>query len=183
MTRLTVIAGPTAVGKGTVVRKIIEMHPEIGVSVSVSTRTPRPDEIDGVHYFFVNDAEFERMIASNELLEYATVHRSHRYGTPRRPVEEALNQDKQMILEIDVQGARQVKQSMPSANLIFLAPPSDEELLKRLATRGTESEEQIAVRLETAKQEMEAAREFDHIVVNREVAQAAAEVVELMQAQ
>ncbi|MBU6144837.1 MAG: guanylate kinase [Acidobacteria bacterium] len=181
MTRLTVIAGPTAVGKGTVVRYLIEHHPEIRLSVSVTTRPPRPDEIDGVHYFFVSDEEFDRMIAANELLEHAVVHLKHRYGTPRKPVEEALANNKQIILEIDVQGARQVKNSLPSANLIFLAPPSMAELEKRLIGRGTESEEQIAIRLATAALEMAAMAEFDHVVVNHEVAQAAQEVLELMQ--
>lgn len=183
MTKLTVIAGPTAVGKGTVVRKILELQPDIRLSISVTTRPPRPEEVNGTHYFFVNDQEFDRMIAENELLEYATVHRSHRYGTPRGPVEDAIRENKQIILEIDVQGAKQVKKSLPSANLIFLAPPSEDELLNRLRTRGTETPEQISVRLQTAKEEMQAANDFDHIVINREVAQAAAEVLELMQAE
>ncbi|MFM8927342.1 MAG: guanylate kinase [Rhodoluna sp.] len=183
MTRLTVIAGPTAVGKGTVVRKILELQPDIRLSISVTTRPPRPEEVNGTHYFFVNDQDFDRMIAENELLEYATVHRSHRYGTPRGPVEDAIRENKQIILEIDVQGAKQVKKSLPSANLIFLAPPSEDELLNRLRTRGTETPEQISVRLQTAKEEMQAANDFDHIVINREVAQAAAEVLELMQAE
>jgi len=182
MTTLTVIAGPTAVGKGTIVKHILENHPEILLSVSATTRSPRPDEIDGEHYFFVSDAEFDRMIAKGELLEWAVVHRNHRYGTPRKPVEDALSKNKQIILEIDVQGAQQIKAAMPEANLIFIAPPSFEELLNRLKTRGTESQEQIAIRLETAKTEMEQAATFDHIVVNKEVAQAAREVLELMQA-
>lgn len=180
MTSLTVIAGPTAVGKGTVVRHILEKHPEILLSISVTTRKPRPSEIDGVHYHFVSDETFNQMIKNGELLEYATVHLTHRYGTPRKAVEEALNQNKQIILEIDVQGAMQVKKSMPEANLIFLAPPSDEELKRRLAERGTESDEQIRTRLATAKQEMAAAEHFDHIVINKEVETCAQEVLELM---
>jgi guanylate kinase len=182
MTTLTVIAGPTAVGKGTIVKHILENHPEILLSVSATTRSPRPDEIDGKHYFFVSDDEFDRMIAEGELLEWAVVHRNHRYGTPRKPVEDALSKNKQIILEIDVQGAQQIKAAMPEANLIFIAPPSFEELLNRLKTRGTESQEQIAIRLETAKTEMDQAATFDHVVVNKEVAQAAREVLELMQA-
>jgi guanylate kinase len=181
MTRLTVIAGPTAVGKGTVVRKIIENHPEIELSISVTTREPRPGEVDGVHYHFISNQEFDRMVQSNELLEYAIVHKSNRYGTPRLPVERAISQDRQIILEIDVQGAMQVKEAMPSANLIFIAPPNEEELHSRLAQRGTETPEQIAVRLETAKLEMQAAKNFDHIVINQEVAQCAQEVLDLMQ--
>jgi guanylate kinase len=181
MTRLTVIAGPTAVGKGTVVRKILELHPEILLSVSVTTRPPRPDEIDGVHYHFVSNQRFDGMIANHELLEYAVVHKSHCYGTPRGPVEEALAMGKQIILEIDVQGAMQVKASMPDANLIFIAPPNEQELRHRLATRGTETEAQIETRLETAKAEMQAASDFDHIVINSEVAACAQEVLDLMQ--
>lgn len=182
MSRLTVISGPTAVGKGTVVREILNRHPEILVSVSVTTRPPRPGEVDGVHYIFVDDATFDSMIQENQLLEYATVHQTHRYGTPRGPVEAAIANNKEIILEIDVQGARQVKKSLPGANLIFIAPPSEEELRRRLEMRGTESAEQIAIRLETAKHEMAATSEFDHVVINHEVAQAAEEVLELMKA-
>jgi guanylate kinase len=180
MTRLTVIAGPTAVGKGTVVRYLLEHNPEILLSVSVTTRQPRMGEIDGEQYFFVSNEQFDQMITNNELLEYAVVHQSNRYGTPRKPVEEALEADKQIILEIDIQGARQVKDSMPEANLIFIAPPSLEELKRRLIGRGTESAEEIAIRLETAEVEMASQRLFDHVVINEEVAQCAAEVLDLM---
>jgi len=182
MTKLTVIAGPTAVGKGTVVRYILEHNPEVKLSVSATTREPRPGEVDGVHYFFVSEARFDEMISNNELLEYAVVHKTHRYGTPRKPVEEAIANNQQIILEIDLQGARLVKEAMPEANLIFIAPPSWEELGRRLAERGTETQEQIAVRLETAKAEMAAQGEFDHVVINEEVAKCAQEVLELMQA-
>jgi len=182
MTKLTVIAGPTAVGKGTVVRYILEHNPEVKLSVSATTREPRPGEVDGVHYFFVSEARFDEMISNNELLEYAVVHKTHRYGTPRKPVEEAIANNQQIILEIDLQGARLVKEAMPEANLIFIAPPSWEELGRRLAERGTETQEQIAVRLETAKAEMAAQGEFDHVVINQEVAKCAQEVLELMQA-
>jgi guanylate kinase len=182
MTKLTVIAGPTAVGKGTVVRYILEHNPEVKLSVSATTREPRPGEVDGVHYFFVSEARFDEMISNNELLEYAVVHKTHRYGTPRKPVEEAIANNQQIILEIDLQGARLVKAAMPEANLIFIAPPSWEELGRRLAERGTETQEQIAVRLETAKAEMAAQGEFDHVVINEEVAKCAQEVLELMQA-
>lgn len=181
MTRLTVIAGPTAVGKGTVVRYLLEHNPEIQVSVSATTRSPRVGETNGVEYFFVSNEEFDRMIENDELLEYATVHLNNRYGTPRGPVESALAAGKQMILEIDIQGAEQVKASMPEANLIFIAPPSLEELKKRLVGRGTETPEEIAIRLETAEIEMAAQGLFDHVVVNHEVAQCAQEVLDLMQ--
>jgi guanylate kinase len=181
MTRLTVIAGPTAVGKGTVVRYLLEQHPEILLSVSATTRKPRVGEIHGDHYFFVSNQEFDEMIANNELLEYAVVHQTNRYGTPRKPVEDALQAGKQMILEIDIQGAQQVKQAMPEANLIFIAPPSLEELNRRLIGRGTETTEEIAIRLQTAKVELDSQSLFDHVVINDEVAQCAAEVLDLMQ--
>jgi guanylate kinase len=180
MTRLTVIAGPTAVGKGTVVRYLLEHNPEILVSVSATTRSPRVGETNGVEYFFVSNEEFDRMIANDELLEYATVHLSNRYGTPRGPVERALSAGKQIILEIDIQGAEQVKASMPEANLIFIAPPSLEELKRRLVGRGTETPEEIAIRLKTAEIELAARDSFDHVVINHEVAQCAQEVLDLM---
>lgn len=182
MNRLTVIAGPTAVGKGTVVRWLLSQDPNIQVSVSATTREPRPGEVHGESYYFVSNEEFDQMIQDGELLEYAVVHGQNRYGTPRKPVEAALASGKQVILEIDLQGARQIKQSMPSANLIFIAPPNWEELERRLAIRGTESPEQIAVRLQTAEQEMAAQGEFDHVVINNEVAQCGQEVLDLMQA-
>lgn len=181
MTRLTVIAGPTAVGKGTVVRYLLEHNPDIQVSVSATTRPPRIRETNGVEYFFVTNEEFDKMIANDELLEYATVHLNNRYGTPRRPVESALSAGQQIILEIDIQGAEQVKASMPDANLIFIAPPSLEELKKRLVGRGTETPEEIAIRLETAEVEMASQALFDHTVINHEVAQCAQEVLDLMQ--
>lgn len=180
MTRLTVIAGPTAVGKGTVVRHLREQNPEILVSVSATTRQPRVGENDGVDYFFVTNEEFDRMIEQNELLEYAVVHQVNRYGTPRGPVEAALEAGKQIILEIDIQGAEQVKRAMPEANLIFIAPPSLEELKRRLLGRGTETAEEIATRLESAEAEMKAQDQFDHVVINREVAECAQEVLDLM---
>ena len=182
MSRLTVIAGPTAVGKGTVVRWLLDNDPNIQVSVSATTRSPRPGEIDGQSYFFVSTGEFEKMIAAGELLEYAVVHGSNYYGTPRKPVEQALAAGKQVILEIDLQGARQIKESMPEANLIFIAPPNWDELERRLALRGTETPEQIAVRLATAREEMAATAEFNHVVINTEVAECGQQVLDLMQA-
>jgi guanylate kinase len=181
MTRLTVIAGPTAVGKGTVVRYLLEHNPEVLVSVSVTTRAPRVGEVNGVDYYFVSNEDFDEMISKNELLEYATVHLNNRYGTPRAPVEKALANGQQIILEIDIQGAEQVKASMPEANLIFIAPPSLEELKKRLVGRGTETPEDVEIRLNTAKIELAAQGLFDHVVINHEVAQCAQEVLDLMQ--
>lgn len=177
---LTVLAGPTAVGKGTVATYVRDHHPDVKLSVSATTRAPRPGEIDGVHYFFVTDEDFDRMLAADELLEWATVHNRYRYGTPRGPVMEASARGEVVLLEIDLQGARQVRQSMPDARLVFLAPPSWDELVRRLVGRGTEGEEERARRLETAKIELAAADEFDEIIVNDEVETAAARLVELM---
>ncbi|WP_404439245.1 guanylate kinase [Microbacterium aerolatum] len=180
--RLLVLAGPTAVGKGTVAAYIREHHPEIHLSVSATTRAPRPGEIDGVHYYFVDDAEFDRLIADGELLEYAVVHNRSRYGTPRAPIDAALADGKTVLLEIDLQGARQVRAAEPSATLIFLLPPSWDELVQRLVGRGTENEEERARRLRTAKVELAAQSEFDFRIVNEDVAAAAREVVELSEA-
>ncbi len=178
--RLTVLAGPTAVGKGTVAAYVREHHPEVWISVSVTTRQPRPGEEHGRHYWFVSDQEFDRMVADDELLEWAVVHRSARYGTPRRPVAEALAAGRPALLEIDLQGARQVRASMPGALFVFLKPPSWEELVRRLVGRGTESAEERARRLATARAELAAESEFDVTVVNREVHEAAEELVALM---
>lgn len=177
---LTVLAGPTAVGKGTVAAHVREHYPEVRHSVSVTTRPARPGEIDGVHYFFIDDETFDRMLARDELLEWATVHNTHRYGTPRGPVIDAAASGERMLLEIDLQGARQVRASMPDARLVFLAPPSWDELVSRLVGRGTEGDEERARRLETAKVELAAAEEFDEIIVNDEVPLAAARLVELI---
>ncbi|MCE0507814.1 MULTISPECIES: guanylate kinase [Microbacterium] len=177
--RLLVLAGPTAVGKGTVAAHIREHNPEIHLSVSATTRPPRPGEIDGVHYYFVDDAEFDRLIADDELLEYAVVHNRSRYGTPRAPIDAALAEGKTVLLEIDLQGARQVRRAEPAATLIFLLPPSWDELVHRLVGRGTEEAEERARRLRTAKVELAAQNEFDHLIVNEDVATAAREVVEL----
>jgi guanylate kinase len=177
---LLVLAGPTAVGKGTVARYIIENNPDVMLSVSATTRAPRAGEVDGQHYFFLTDSEFDGLIAAGQMLEYAVVHGKHRYGTPKAPVETALEAGKLVLLEIDIQGARQVKQSMPEATTVFLAPPSWDELVRRLQGRGTESLEEQAVRLETAKTEMAAQNEFDQVIVNDEVAKCASKVVELM---
>ena len=180
--RLLVLAGPTAVGKGTVAAHIREAHPEIHLSVSATTRPPRPGEIDGVHYYFVDDAEFDRLIADGELLEYAVVHNKSRYGTPRAPIDAALAAGRTVLLEIDLQGARQVRAAEPSATLIFLLPPSWDELVHRLVGRGTENEEERARRLRTAKVELAAQSEFDYLIVNEDVSSAAREVVELSEA-
>ncbi len=178
--RLVVLAGPTAVGKGTVASYIRRHHPEVRLSVSATTRPPRPGEVEGEHYHFVDDAEFDRMVEAGELLEWATVHNASRYGTPRRSVEGAIDAGDSVLLEIDIQGARAVRRAMPEATLVFLLPPSWEELVRRLVGRGTESPAEQQRRLETAKVELAAVDEFDHQVVNHEVGEAAQKVVDLM---
>jgi guanylate kinase len=155
-------------------------HPEVWISVSVTTRRPRPGEVHGRHYWFVSDERFDQLVEADELLEWAVVHQNARYGTPREPVEEALAAGRPSLLEIDLQGARQVRQSMPEALFVFLKPPSWEELVRRLVGRGTESEEERKRRLETAREELAAEKEFDVTVVNTEVHAASEELVALM---
>ena len=179
-TRLTVLAGPTAVGKGTVAADVRSKHPEVWISVSATTRPPRPGEENGVHYWFVSDEDFDAMIERGDLLEWAVVHKAARYGTPRGPVDLALASGHPAMLEIDLQGARQVRETMPDALFVFLAPPSWDELVRRLVGRGTETEEERARRLETAKGEMAAQAEFDVTIVNHEVHAAAEQLVALM---
>ncbi len=178
--RLVVLAGPTAVGKGTVAAAVRERHPDIWISVSATTRPPRPGEVNGEDYWFVSTEEFARMIEEDDLLEWAVVHGRDRYGTPRGPVEEALNAGRPAMLEIDLQGARLVRDSMPEALFVFLKPPSWDELVRRLIGRGTETAEQQQRRLNTAKEELAAENEFDVTIVNREVHAAADELVALL---
>lgn len=178
--KLTVLAGPTAVGKGTVSAYIREHYPEVWFSVSATTRDPRPGEEDGVHYYFVSDEEFESMVENRQMLEWATVHNSYKYGTIRSMVQKQLDAGKHVLLEIDLQGARQVRNAMPEAQLIFLAPPSWDELVSRLIGRGTESPQEQEARLDTAKIELAAEPEFDYTVINETVAEAAEEIVRLM---
>ncbi len=178
--RLTVLAGPTAVGKGSVAADIRARHPEVWISVSVTTRHARPGEVHGVHYVFVSDEEFDRLVEEDQLLEWAVVHKQARYGTPRAPVEQALEAGRLALLEIDLQGARQVRRTMPGALFVFLKPPSWDELVRRLVGRGTESPAERERRLETAREEMAAEPEFDRTVVNHEVHAASEELVALM---
>ncbi|HWH26130.1 MAG TPA: guanylate kinase [Pseudolysinimonas sp.] len=178
--RLVVLAGPTAVGKGTVSRYIHQHYPDVLLSVSATTRAPRPGEVEGEHYYFVSDDEFDAMIARGEFLEHATVHNAYRYGTPRPPIDAALADGRSVLLEIDLQGARAVRAAMPEALLVFLLPPTWEELVRRLVGRGTEEAAEQARRLRTAKMELKAQNEFDVRIVNAEVGQAAKEVVELL---
>jgi guanylate kinase len=178
--RLIVLAGPTAVGKGTVAAEVRRTHPEVWISVSATTRPPRPQEENGVHYWFVSDADFDAMAQRGDLLEWAVVHGTHRYGTPRGPVELALASGHPAMLEIDLQGARQVRETMPDALFVFLKPPSWDELVRRLVGRGTETQAQQERRLATARDELAAESEFDVTVVNHEVHAAAEELVTLM---
>ena len=177
---VTVISGPTAVGKGTVVQALRAQHPEVWVSVSATTRAPRPAEVDGVHYNFVSVSEFDELVATDGLLEWAVVHGKDRYGTPAAPVRAAVAAGRRVILEIEVQGARQVKQRLPEVRTVFIAPPSWETLMDRLVGRGTETPEQMARRLQTAETELAVAAEFDHVVVNDDLGRAVAELVELL---
>lgn len=155
-------------------------YPDVWVSVSVTTRAPRPGEVDGVHYHFIDDAAFDRLIDEGDLLEWAVVHQAARYGTRRTDVVEQLESGRPVLLEIDLQGARQVRERMPEAELVFLAPPTMDELERRLVGRGTEDAEERARRLRTAQVEMAAEGEFDHVIVNGDVATATAELVDLL---
>lgn len=168
-------------GKGTVVAAVRDLFPHVWVSVSATTRAPRPGERDGVEYQFVDRAEFARMVAADELLEHAE-YAGNLYGTPRQPVAAHVATGDLALLEIDLQGARQVRAALDDALLVFLAPPSWDELERRLIGRGTEQSEDISTRLEQARVEMAAETEFDEVIVNADVHRAAGELVSLMYA-
>jgi guanylate kinase len=179
--RLTVLSGPSGVGKGTVVAAVRRRHPEIWVSVSVTTRAPRPGEVDGVQYHFVDAERFAEMVRAGELLEHA-MYAGHAYGTPRGPLEARLADDVPCLLEIELQGARQVRSTKSDARFVFLAPPSWEELERRLTGRGTEAPDVVRRRLDRARIELAAESEFDDIVINDVVTAAAGRLVALMTA-
>ena len=175
------IAGPSGVGKGTVVRRLLELAPDLYVSVSVTTRRPRPAERDGVEYFFVDDEGFDRLIAEDELLEWAEIF-GHRSGTPARAIRDVRSQGRDAVLEIDVQGAGIVRRTLPDAVLILLVPPSLDELERRLRTRATEDEEKLARRLARAEEEMAQGDWFDHVVVNDDLERASSQVAAIIEA-
>ncbi|MBQ0926540.1 guanylate kinase [Saccharopolyspora endophytica] len=177
--RLTVVSGPSGVGKSSVLSEVRRQVPEVYFSVSATTRAPRPGEVDGVHYHFVSVAEFERMIADGEMLEHAR-YAGNFYGTPRKPVQEAIAAGKPAVLEIELQGARQVRKAWPDAQLVMLLPPSWDELVDRLTGRGTEPADVVEKRLAAARDELAAEPEFDETVVNADVQSATSELVRLI---
>lgn len=178
--KLFVISGPSGAGKGTLVSRIREQHPALGLTVSATTREPRPGEVDGESYYFLSDDEFARRVDADEFVEWAEVH-GHRYGTLLSEVTSNLDAGRSLILEIDVQGAFQVKKRFPDAILIFIMPPSLEVLAERLSARGTETEESLSLRLANAKAEIELAPRYDDVVVNDDLDDATAELLQVIQ--
>ncbi|MBQ7951384.1 MAG: guanylate kinase [Clostridia bacterium] len=180
---LMVVSGPAGVGKGTIVKLACEKAKgNIHLSISATTRNPRPIDKEGVTYYFKTKEEFQSMIEHNEVLEWAEYVGNY-YGTPRKPVEEALSKGVDVILEIEVQGAMQIKKNFPGAVLTFVAPPSREELENRLRGRGTETEEQILSRLKTAEGELSRMNEYDYIVVNDQIEQASEDLLTILRAE
>ena len=174
------ISGPSGAGKGTLVSRIREQHPALGLTVSATTREPRPGEVDGESYYFLSDDEFARRVDADEFVEWAEVH-GHRYGTLVSEVTSNLDAGRSLILEIDVQGAFQVKKRFPDAILIFIMPPSLEVLAERLSARGTETEESLSLRLANAKAEIELAPRYDDVVINDDLDDATAELLQVIQ--
>ena len=177
---LTVVSGPSGVGKDTVLHEVFKLDPGLSYSVSFTTRQPRPGEVDGRDYSFVSDAEFDRMIASAELLEWEPVH-SHRSGTGRQRVEEALEHGHDIVLNIDVKGGVEIRRLVPDPLLVFLAPPSLEELDRRRRSRGTEDDAELARRASDAEVEMGYSAQYDAVVLNDDVARAAQEILHLIE--
>jgi guanylate kinase len=176
-----VLAGPSGVGKSSLVHRLRELYPDLWFSVSVTTRAQRPGEVDGLDYHFVSDAEFDRLAEQGELLEWAQIHGgAHRSGTPRGPIERRLAAGEPALLELDLQGARAVRAALPEALLVFITPPSWDDLVRRLVGRGTESDEMVDRRLRTAKEELAARDEFDVAIVNDDVQRAAEDLLTLI---
>lgn len=173
--QLSVLAGPSGVGKGTLLSHLLKRHPELKVSVSATTRSPRAGEVNGQHYHFVSQAQFQSMIENDELLEWAEF-AGNRYGTPKQPIADAIARGEQVILEIELLGARQVRESLPSATQIFVLPPSEAALEERIRGRGQDSEAAIAKRLRQSKVELAAADEFDVQIVNDDLERALSEL-------
>lgn len=176
---LFIVSGPSGAGKGTLVRALLGRVPGIWLSVSATTRAPRPGEVEGVHYVFLSAEEFDRRIAENGLLEWAEVH-GNRYGTLKAVVQEHIDAGEIVVLEIDPQGAAQVKQAMPESVLVFIEPPSFAELRKRLEKRGSETPEQIERRLRTAQEELAIAGTYDYVIINDDVELATEELAAIV---
>jgi guanylate kinase len=177
--KVFVITGPSGVGKGTLIRGLLERLPELELSVSATTRPPRPGERNGINYHFLTPQEFDRGLANGEFVEHAT-YSGHRYGTLRSELDRRLGSDAPVVLEIEVQGARQVRRAVPEAQAVFIAPPSPEALRARLVGRGTDSPGEVDARLRTADQELEAQSEFEHVVVNDRLEEAIDQLVEIV---
>jgi guanylate kinase len=177
--RLIVITGPSGVGKGTLIRRLLQEVPGLELSVSATTRPPRPGERDGVDYHFMSAEDFDRLAGDGELLEHAT-YSGHSYGTPRAEVEPRLERGTSVVLEIEVQGARQVREAMPEAIQVFIAPPSPDALRERLVARATDRPEEIERRLAAAREELAARPEFGHVIENDDLDRAAEELVRLV---
>jgi guanylate kinase len=179
VSKVFVITGPSGVGKGTLIRSLVQQVPELEVAVSATTRPPRPGEVDGVDYHFMSEAEFERRLAAGEFVEHAS-YSGHRYGTLRAELENRLEAGVPVVLEIEIQGARQVRDAMPDAVQVFIAPPSLEALRARLVGRGTNSPRDMEARMRTAREEMQAQDEFPHVVVNDRLERAVGELVQIV---
>jgi guanylate kinase len=177
--KVFVITGPSGVGKGTLIQGLLERRPELELSVSATTRLPRPGERDGIDYHFLTPEEFDHAVAKHEFVEHAT-YSGNRYGTLRSELDRRLRAGAPVVLEIEVQGARQVRKAMPEAEAVFIAPPSREALRARLMGRGTDAPEQVDARLRTAQQELEAQPEFEHVVVNDRLEEAVDELAEIV---